>query len=162
MMNAPECAFEEEVLAAALQSRWPDRVPSELRAHVESCSLCRDLAEVSGAISEMREEMRPATVLPDAGRIWWMTQLRARREAIQTAGRPITAVHIAALGCAAGLAGACFGATSAWFQSVLNWLASRGAPSAWDVVAQHSLLAAAMAVLLLAVPAAVYLAIGRE
>jgi hypothetical protein len=164
-MTAPECAFEEEVLTAALQSRWPDRVSAELRAHVDICATCRDLALVAGNLNYVRDEMRQAVAVPDAGRIWWMTQLRMRREAIKTAGRPITAVHVAALGCAAGLAGACFGATSAWFQSALRWIASGGGdmvPSAGALLMEHGALAAAMVVLLIVLPTAVYLAIGRD
>jgi hypothetical protein len=174
MMTYQECAFEDEVLAAALQSRWPERVPAELRKHVEACAICRDLAEVAGAVNAAREEMNAAIVVPDAGRIWWMTQLRVRREAIRTAGRPITAVHVVALGCAAGLAGACFGASSAWFQSALRWVSAFSlstlwnsvggtlVPSARTLVIEHGAMAGMIAMLLLVLPAAVYLAIGRD
>lgn len=159
-----ECAFEEEVLAAAMQSRWPDRVDAELRAHVASCAICRDLAEVAGAISDAKDEMRAAVSVPDSGRVWWMAQLRARREAVRAASRPITAAHVIGFACAAGLVGACFGATSAWFQSALRWIASNSSlvPSATALVAEHGALAATMAVLLVVVPAAVYLAMGRD
>ena len=164
-MTPHECQFEEEVLAAAMQSRWPDRISAELRNHIEGCGDCRKLAEVAGAITELNAEDRSAVKLPDAGRIWWMTQMRMRREAIKTAGRPITAVHVAALGCAAGLAGACFGATSEWFQTALHWIGT-----AWNtssvalegVVVQHGALALAIAAFVVLLPAAIYLAIGRD
>ena len=163
-MTPIECLFEEEVLAAAMQSRWPDRVDAELRAHVASCAICRDLAEVAGAITDAKDEMHAAAQVPDSGRVWWTAQLRARREAVQAASRPITAAHVIAFACAAGLAGACFGATSAWFQSALRWIGSGAsfAPSVTALVAQHGALVAGVAVLLFLLPAAVYLALGRD
>jgi hypothetical protein len=159
-----ECAFEEEVLAAVAQSRWPERADAHLREHAAVCEICRDLAAVAAAIGEVRDEMPGVVTVPDSSRVWWMAQLRARREAIKEAGRPITAAHVIALACAAGLAGACFGATSAWFQAALRWMASGKnlVPSATAIVLQHEAIAAGMAVLLLIVPAAIYLAMGRE
>ena len=59
--------------------------------------------------------------LPDSGRVWWKAQMRARREAVEAAGRPITAIHVAAFACAMVLMGACIGATSSWFQAGLKW-----------------------------------------
>ncbi len=163
-MIPTECAFEEEVLAAVVESRWPERVDAHLREHAASCAICRDLVEVAGAISDVRDQMIAPILIPGAGRVWWIAQLRARREAIREAGRPITAVHVIAFACAVGLAGACFGATSVWFQAALRWLASGKdlVPSATAIVLHHGAIAAGMAILLLVVPAAVYLAMGRE
>jgi hypothetical protein len=158
-----ECEFEAEVLAAVLQSRWPDRVDDSLRAHAESCAICSDVAAIAGAIDEAREEMRTAAVIPDSGRVWWLAQMRARREATKTAGRPITAIQVIALACAVGLLGACFGATSLWFQSALSRIESTLAGfSAPAFVAEHGLIVLAGAFVLLLVPGAVYLALGKE
>lgn len=159
-----ECLFEAEVLAAVVESRWPERVDAHLREHAASCAICRDLVEVAGAIGEVRDEMPVPALIPDAGRVWWVAQLRARREAIKEAGRPLTAAHVIAFACAVGLAGACFGATSAWFQAALRWAASGKdlVPSATAIVMEHGAIAAGMAILLFVVPAAVYLAMGRE
>jgi hypothetical protein len=160
-MTHIECAREEEVLAAVAESRWPGSVDADLRAHVAGCAICCDLRDVAAAIGEARDEMSGEVVIPDSGRVWWVAQLRARREAIKDAGRPITAAHVIALAGAAGLAGACFGATSAWFQATLRWMAS-SVPSATALVLAHGMLAAGMAVLLFVVPAAIYLAMGRD
>jgi hypothetical protein len=158
-----ECEFEADVLAAVLQSRWPDRVDDSLRAHVESCAICSDVAAIAGAIDEAREEMRAGAVIPDSGRVWWLAQMRARREAAKAAGRPITAIQVLALACAVGLLGACFGATSLWFQSALRRIESTLAGfSAPAFVAEHGLIVLAMAFVLLLVPGAVYLALGKE
>jgi hypothetical protein len=131
-MRQVECEFESEVLTAALQSRWPKRVDAELRAHVKACTICSDVVAIASAVDDAREEMRAGAVVPDSGRVWWLAQLRARREAAEAAGRPITAVQVIAFACAVGLLGACFGATSS------------------------------VAAVLFMVPTAVYLAIGRD
>jgi hypothetical protein len=157
-MKPIECEFEAEVLAAV----W-SRMPDGLRAHVEGCVICADIVAIARLFDEAREEMRAGAVIPDSGRVWWLAQMRARREAIRAAGRPITAVQVIALACAVGLLGACFGATSLWFQSALSRieLALAGF-SASAFLAQHGLIVLAMAFVLLLVPGAVYLALGRE
>lgn len=165
-MKPVECPFEAEVLAAAVQSRWPDRVDGGLRAHVLTCEICSDVAAVAGAIDAARDEMRESIVVPDSGRVWWVAQLRARREAARAAARPINAVQVFAFGCAVALLGACFGAMSTGFQAALKWVAA--ALTGMDVNAvvpllmEHGVLAAGMIAVLLLLPAAVYLAIGRD
>jgi hypothetical protein len=105
-------------------------------------------------------------VVPDSGRVWWLAQVRARREAAKTAGRPITAAQVLAFGCSVALLGACFGATSTWFQAALQEVLSSA--TGMDITAlipllvEHGALAAAMVAVLLLVPAAVYLAVGRD
>ena len=169
-MKRVECEFEAEVLSAALQARWPDRVDTELRDHVASCAICSDVIAVAVAIDDVREETRLCAVVPDSGRVWWLAQLRARREAAVAAGRPITAAQVIALASAVGLLGACFGATSRWFQASLAWVASSVAglrvrallPSALSLLAEHGALVLAMAVIVLLVPAAVYFTMLRD
>jgi hypothetical protein len=126
-------------------------------------------ARVAAAIDRAREEGRPQITVPDAGRVWWVAQMRARREAVRAAGRPITAVEVAALACATGLIGACFGAISAWFQSALLKLGAAAAEarlplldSAASVIAAHGVLALALVALLLLLPAALCLAVWRD
>jgi hypothetical protein len=151
-MNRFECGYEADVLSAVVQSRWPERVDAELRAHVSTCEICSDVAAVAAAMDDASVQLRAAAVIPDSGRVWWLAQVRARREAAATAGRPITAVQVVACACAAGLLGACFGATSTWFQSAL-----RSALHAKALLAGHELLAAGAAAVLLFAPVVVYL-----
>jgi hypothetical protein len=154
-MKPIECEFEADVLAAV----WSD----DLRAHVAACVICSDVAAIAAAIEDAREEMRAAAVIPDSSRVWWLAQMRARREATKVAGRPITAIQVIALACAVGLLGACFGATSVWFQSALSRGQSTLAGfSTTAFVVQHGLIVLAMAAVLLLIPGAVYLALGRE
>lgn len=165
-MKPVTCEFESEVLAAVLQSRWPERVDPELLAHVGECEVCSAVAAIAGAIDEAREVTRAYAVVPDSGRVWWLARMRARREAAVAAGRPITAAQVIAFTCAVGLLGASFGATSTWFRSALERIASAVAgmnlrgllPSASSLILGHGALAIATAAVLLLVPAAVYLA----
>jgi hypothetical protein len=160
-MKPLECEFEADTLAAALQSRWPERVDAQLRAHVAACAICSDVVAIATAIDYSREDLRAQAVVPDSGRVWWLAQLRERREAAETAGRPISAAQVVAFACAVGLLGACFGATSTWFQSALRWIAS-SLPSATVLLVQHSALVLAMALVLFLVPTAVYLVLGKD
>ena len=162
-MKPVECEFEAEVLAAVLQSRWPDRIDAELRAHAEHCEICRDVAAVAGVLEGAREEMRAAVVVPDSGRVWWLARLRARREAAEAASHAITATQVVVLTCVVGLLGAFFGATSIWFQSVVKALATGlGGVDVVALLAEHGAVAAGMVVVLFVVPAALYLAMGRD
>jgi hypothetical protein len=162
-MKALDCKFESEVLAAVLEARWPERADAELRKHVKGCAICAETAAVAAALEAEHESLRAEADLPDGGRVWWQAQLRARREAAKVAGRPITAAQILALASAAGLAGACFGATSAWFQEALRRVATDfGALPLQHLLVDHTVAATVGAALLLLVPAAVVVAILRD
>lgn len=161
-----ECQFEPEALAAALQSRWPERTDAELRAHVSACPICSDVIALAAAFDEAREDTRAAAELPDSGHVWRAAQLRARREDAAAAVRPITAAQVLALGSAFGVAGACFGATSTWFQSLLpRLLAALSGPDAHALLAlaaQHGALIAVMAAITVLVPTVIYLAASGD
>jgi hypothetical protein len=169
-----ECEFEADVLAAVMQSRWPERVDAGLQAHVKACGICADVAAVAGAIEYAREETAECAAiphtLPDSGLVWWKAQMRARREDVNAVGRPITAVQVAAFACAMALMGACIGATSSWFQGAVKWAWGQVAsidpaaivPYATTLIEGHGLLAACMLAMVFVVPVAVYLAIGKE
>jgi len=162
-MKPLDCKFESEVLAAVMEARWPERAEPELRAHVSSCAICAEVAAVGTALETERETLRTEAVVPDGGLVWWRAQMRARREAAKMAGRPITAAQVLALASAAGLAGACFGATSAWFQEALGRIAADvHALPVQQLLAEHGVAAAAAGAVLLLVPAAVVLAILRD
>jgi hypothetical protein len=147
-----ECELESEVLAAVLQNRWPDRVDASLRVHVAGCTICADVAASASAIDDAREEMRAHAVVPDSAVVWWRAQMRARREAAQAAGRPITAVQVIALACAMGVLGASFATIK--FQAMI--------PLTVAFVVEHGVLLLGMAAILLVVPAAVYWTLLRE
>ena len=169
-MNPIDCEWESEVLAAVLQNRWPERVDASLCRHVAACPICADVVAIAAGIDQAREEMRAGATVPDSGRVWWLAQMRARREATQAAGRPITVAQVMAFACAMGLLGACFGATSAWFQSALHRTVASVAAFRFQglrlfavaLFADHGSLLLGMAAVLLVVPAAAYLTMLRE
>ncbi len=147
-----ECPMEADALFAAIHDQW---APG-LREHVAGCPVCADVAVVAGAVGVEAETAVAAVELPEAGRVWWMAQLRARREAAKTAGRPITAIQVLAFSAAMGLLGACFGATSEWFQGTVRWAGAIQLP--WTTVAGI----AGLAALVLVVPFAIVAVIGRD
>jgi hypothetical protein len=162
-MPRVECEFEPEVLAAVVQSRWPERCDPELRAHAQTCAICSDVAAIAGAIGRANDELRPAAVVPDAGKVWFLSQLRARREAVRNAERPITVTQLFAVAGATGVLGACLGATSTEFRETLHSLGSAFAGLDFlTLIGEHSLLAAAVAAVIFLLPAAAWLAIRRE
>jgi hypothetical protein len=127
-----DCPYEADVLMVVTTGQWPDRAPAELREHAATCSLCADVALIAQVIEEDADWIRgrsnnndeasmPAPPqLPSAGTVWWRAQLRARQDAAKTVGRPITVAQGALLAVVGGVAGAVFGATTGWFQSVLQ------------------------------------------
>lgn len=161
-MQPVECLFEPDVLAAVVEGRWPAATESALREHVAGCAVCSDSALAAGAIADDHLEMRRHVIVPDSTRVWWTAQLRARREDVHTAARPITAAHSIAGACAAGLLGACFGATSSWFQSALKWAGTNLAGlDAAGLIARHGALASGVGAVLFLIPAAAWLAARR-
>jgi hypothetical protein len=169
-MKRVECAFEEEVLAAVLQSRWPERVDAALREHAAQCGICSDVAAVAAAIAGAHEELAAAAVVPDASRVWRRAQLRARREAVEAAGRPITAAQVIAFACAMGLLGACFGATSTWFQAAVGRMASGVTSfdtaallaSATKLLVEHGAFVLSLVAAVFLIPTVFYVALGRD
>jgi hypothetical protein len=118
-MTPADCRFETAVLEEIEAGRWPAASPSELRAHVETCPVCADVALVA---AEMRAADGAPTApvrLPSAGQVWWRAELRARQEKAQLAQRPLLAVQVVAA--VVALLG---------FATALRWFA----PNAWSWV----------------------------
>jgi hypothetical protein len=77
------------VLDALAAQRWPARCDEELRAHVNACTLCADLIEVSSALLEEQESAWRDARVPPSAVVWWRAQIRAREEAARSAVRPV-------------------------------------------------------------------------
>jgi hypothetical protein len=95
-MIRTECAREQDVLDAIAARRWPGRCDAELREHVAACSICADLVEVVGALTDSHDDLWPHVQVPSSANVWWRAQLRARQEAARKASRPITVVQVVA------------------------------------------------------------------
>ena len=83
-MNDFSCDREREVVGALRSGA----LGPELLRHVATCAVC---AEVVAVTTFLQEESRLAndSPLPDASFIWRKAQIRARREALANATRPI-------------------------------------------------------------------------
>jgi hypothetical protein len=92
-MMLTECKREQDVLDAVATGRWPLRCDEELRAHVNACLICSDLAEVAAAIVDDRDAAWSQARVPSAGVVWWRAQLRAREDAARAAGRPVAFIQ---------------------------------------------------------------------
>ena len=168
-MKPVECRFESEVLAAVAQSRWPQQVEAPLREHVTDCAICSDVVTVAAAFVA-RQDTNASAVLPDASRVWWLAQLRGRREAAQSAARPIAATQLIAFAWAVGLLAVCLGTALTWFQSARTWLASISTgfeatailSSVTTSLVAHGTFILCTAAFVLLLPAAAYLALGRD
>ncbi len=84
------CDREQELLAALRSGNWTP----ELRAHFAACDSCAELA-ITAEFMQQAAATADQHVTP-AGLVWWKAQLRARREAAQTAARPVLIAERAA------------------------------------------------------------------
>lgn len=88
-----ECDREQDVLDAMAGGRWPGQCDEDLRAHVNACGTCRDLADVATALLSDQETACSEARVPPAGVVWWRAQLRAREDAARAAGRPVAFIQ---------------------------------------------------------------------
>ncbi len=86
-------------------------------------------AIVAEAIAAEAALARQEATPPSSAIVWWRAQMRARQEAAQAAGRPITIVHGLAIACGAGLTLSLIGSAVAGVRGSSGWL----------VAAYHSL-----------------------
>ena len=152
-MSRIECKYEADILDAVASGRWPDRADSELRDHAASCSICAEVALVSAIYREDYSAALEHARIPTAGLVWWKSELRARREAVRVASRPITLV--------AGIAGTCAIAVLALILLGLSKQLDLAAVSAF-VLAQPMVLWLALAVILTLTPIALYFVYSDE
>lgn len=120
-----ECRREMDVIDAVTSRRWPDRADEELRAHVASCAICADVAEVSSALRDDHDIMfAEATLVPSADVVWFRAQARARAEAARQAARPIAIMQALGLAGATGVISLLIGVVAFWVWQRADWLMS--------------------------------------
>ena len=98
-MSAMECDREIEVVEAVTCGRWPVGAGEELQSHAASCPVCMDVVHVSLALTEDRSDALLSAHVPSAGLVWWRAEMRARRDAVERATRPMKIVEWTALAC---------------------------------------------------------------
>ena len=81
-------------------------------------------AIVAAAIATEAAQARREASPPSSAIVWWRAQMRARQEAAQAAGRPITIVHGLAIACFCGLALSLAGTLIAGVRGSAGWLAN--------------------------------------
>lgn len=77
------CERESEAVAAKLKGEWPE----ELKAHAAQCLHCQDAMLVAAFLTEAAGKER--VEVPSAGLVWFKSQLRLKREAVERAERPL-------------------------------------------------------------------------
>src|SRR6185295_15262590 len=64
-MSPQPCVHEAEVVAAVLSRRWPEACDESLRAHAETCDVCREVVAVAALLKEDYDEAREAIAQRD-------------------------------------------------------------------------------------------------
>jgi len=122
-MTPLECIREADVIDAIASRRWPERAGDELRAHVASCEVCADVADVAGAMNAEHDlAWTEAAVLPSAHVVWLRAQARARSAAARQAARPIAVMQALGLASAAGVISVLIGMVAYWVWARSEWL----------------------------------------
>jgi hypothetical protein len=167
------CPREKELRELIAGGQWPAACPPEMRAHVDGCLSCSDLALVAAAFRSARAATLAAAKPIPPGVLWWRAQLRRRNAAVERLARPLIGAQIFAL-----VFFLLLGAGFLFFEALRSesWLAwlqqlPQDAALHWDnlrssVLADPAwswmILAPAAASLLLLTGVAVYLATDRQ
>ena len=107
-MSAIECNREIEIVETITSGRWPAGCTDELKLHAASCPVCRDVVRVALALTQDRSDALQAVRIPSAGLVWWRSEMRARRDAVNKANRPLQIVECVAALCVIVAAAALF------------------------------------------------------
>lgn len=158
-MKTIECPRESDVLDAVASARWPHRVGRELAEHVAACAVCADVVLVAAAMLGEHEAAWQEASVPSPGQVWWRAEMRARREAVREASRPIAIAQSVAAVLALALA-----ASAGWFAwpSIRDYASAflTSTPTLGSPFALPLLLA--IGALLVVAPFAVYLVLSDE
>src|SRR5258707_209949 len=109
-MGHSACPHEQEIVDLVVSGRWRDEGDDALGAHAARCGACAETLELARLLQDDRKALSEEASVPSAGAVWWRATIRARAEAVRTAGQPITLLQgiavATAIGLFAGLAGA--------------------------------------------------------
>jgi hypothetical protein len=114
-LKHPGCEKEPLILEAVHSGLWDEK----LCEHASDCENCTDAAATTLFLQQIDRSGLAGASLPGAGQMWWKAQLRARRDAIKCAARPISLAQSTALLFAAlSMVGVCI-----WEWTFLrNWI----------------------------------------
>lgn len=142
-----ECIREHEIVEAIMSGRWPEACDPDLRSHAMTCAVCKDVVLVASALHEERDSAVAASGVPSAGLVWWRAELRARREAVRVAERPMKWVYSLSAASAAGVAVALVGGMLPFVRQLLT---------AFTSLPELGLLIGGLATLIVVAPIALY------
>ena len=142
-----ECTREYEIVEAITSGRWPEACDADLRNHAMTCPVCKDVVLVTAALHGERDSAVAGAGVPSAGLVWWRAELRARREAVRVAERPMKWVHSLAAASAAGVAVALLGGMLPFVRELLT---------AFTNLPELGLLIGGLATLIVIAPIALY------
>jgi len=119
------CSKQKEVTAALRQGRWPEGCGPALHAHVALCQECKDLVLVAQALQQSRRETMQEPGLgagsATAAMLWWRSELRLRRGAVERMTRPVAITERFAL---IGMVIAIVGLAAWQWKQITAWLFS--------------------------------------
>jgi hypothetical protein len=158
------CEREFDVFDAVMSGRWPDGCDDELRSHAQECAVCVDLVGVAHALrSEYLAEVQDADV-PPSGVVWWKAQRRARRDAVASAQRTITAVQTGTIAAAVIIGLAIIGGLGTVVAKTTNIFANFDFTAIRNVAPTTPVLVflGLVSLILLAAPVAVWFAVHED
>ena len=165
------CPRELEIVASIVDRGSMSVDDESLRAHVDQCDTCREVAMLTRLMTSDHESARRLVRVPAAGQVWWRAAGRARLEAVHAAARPLTWSQGVAAACALGLTIALIGLVWSSLRDGASWAIGYvlqavpfgDAPSllggTWRTGLMAMLVAAAC---LVVAPVAVYFALSDE
>jgi len=161
-MQINECSREVEVVEAIPSGRWPALNDSELRSHVSGCAVCSEVVIVATELQEQNSAIVSQVRVPSAGLVWWRAELRARREAVRSAERPLTIAHAFAGAAAIGVLLAVLIQMSSWFGRSFATVAGWMPASPVVILQQHLPLVLSVGVLLAFTSVALYFVLSDK
>ena len=99
-----DCPHERALVTTVIAGHWPEGADAALRAHVDECEVCAEVALIAGSFQAEGTLDRDAVHVPAAGQVWWRAAIRARLEASQRVSRPFSWLFGISVACAVGLA----------------------------------------------------------
>ena len=100
------CPHLADLRLALYIGHWPAAAAPELRAHVDTCSQCKQELLLTTHLQQARAQTIAAAQPMPSSLIWWRAQARRRQAAIERATRPLFAAQIFALVIVLATAGA--------------------------------------------------------
>ena len=96
-MKHTACDFQDAVARATRHGGWDESLDELLRAHLDSCEHCRELAATAGWMVTLAGDARNEPALPDPGLVWLQVRLEEVQQADERAQHPLEIAHVAAL-----------------------------------------------------------------